>query len=634
MQCDPSQCRQNKLYPGIAIKSRFSKGTDQRKWDRKDGSPNEVSELSNGIPAKEPCHEGHPLKRVKAFSSLSQNLPNVAALLEDGQTPPQGQDCRRPGSNPNLGREGIDTFLGSVDNPNSSLKDMILLGSAKDPTPDLASKTLHSSPDSQRVSQGTKLFPSVNSMDISLELDPTTVRQFSLEDYVDFRRNWPSADETFVADKFDWIEDLMASDLPSLEYDWPREEGVATATLTDISSSPNTLLDFDHVFGPSFSSSGMDDLLGDSQNSQFEMNQQFTYAPLIQYTGIHNGCVDKLANELEADRTQGFAPFILPSTYGLSLGSQADSIPEPKDEEYGHLIDAAFPSPDTGFFNAALEAEKSVRVPGFAKANRFNEASRPLPTHSRVADESPEHVSLPRSRPKAYFQTFSVSNHSKPQYAPINGPVHELSESNRYFYSMQLPTKSMLIPHRGLPRRAAMSIPQPTQNPPTPHQLPVSPQQWQGSEEPIRNWLADKVEDDKGGQDEDEAIQVSLRSEQRKTDPKFSRISLSGGIPPHPEKTVISIEDLTILLRDSYLILIEPTEQVYCPKDEPSLVDVILLDNADRKSTPALNLNAFVDVLQTARSKVRLVHSVCSIDVENRKTSSDQNSPGTVPPAS
>lgn len=93
MQCDPTQCRQNKLYPGTGIKSKSAKGNDQRKRDRKDVSPNEVSQMSNGISATETCHEGHPLKRVKGFSSLSPNVPKLVKQPEEVQTQSHHQGC-------------------------------------------------------------------------------------------------------------------------------------------------------------------------------------------------------------------------------------------------------------------------------------------------------------------------------------------------------------------------------------------------------------------------------------------------------------------------------------------------------------------------------------------------------------
>ena len=65
----------------------------------------------------------------------------------------------------------------------------------------------------------------------------------------------------------------------------------------------------------------------------------------------------------------------------------------------------------------------------------------------------------------------------------------------------------MSTPHRGLPPPAAMTLPQPGQQPPPlgqpplsqpMGQLPAPPQQWQGAEESMRNWLHAKAEEDKG----------------------------------------------------------------------------------------------------------------------------------------
>jgi hypothetical protein len=103
-------------------------------------------------------------------------------------------------------------------------------------------------------------------------------------------------------------------------------------------------------------------------------------------------------------------------------------------------------------------------------------------------------------------------------------------------------TKPMSTPHRGLPPPAAMTLPQPTQttsalgqssfNQPT-VQLPAPPQQWQGAEEPMRNWLQAKAEEDKRRQEEEKTRQEGLRLEQRKVEQEMLRTSLSGGIPPH-----------------------------------------------------------------------------------------------------
>jgi hypothetical protein len=64
-------------------------------------------------------------------------------------------------------------------------------------------------------------------------------------------------------------------------------------------------------------------------------------------------------------------------------------------------------------------------------------------------------------------------------------------------------------------------------------QLPAPPQQWQGAEEPMKNWLHAKAEEDKRKQEEEKTRQESLRLEQRKIEQAMLRDSLSGGIPPY-----------------------------------------------------------------------------------------------------
>ncbi|KAI9046589.1 hypothetical protein LZ554_009333 [Drepanopeziza brunnea f. sp. 'monogermtubi'] len=79
----------------------------------------------------------------------------------------------------------------------------------------------------------------------------------------------------------------------------------------------------------------------------------------------------------------------------------------------------------------------------------------------------------------------------------------------------------------------------PSQAPPVPPltqpmgQLPAPPQQWQGAEESMRNWLHAKAEEDKRKQEEEKTRQESLRLEQRKIEQDMLRTSLAGGIPPH-----------------------------------------------------------------------------------------------------
>ncbi|KUJ15510.1 uncharacterized protein LY89DRAFT_588059 [Mollisia scopiformis] len=105
-----------------------------------------------------------------------------------------------------------------------------------------------------------------------------------------------------------------------------------------------------------------------------------------------------------------------------------------------------------------------------------------------------------------------------------------------------LPSKSMSGPHRGLPPLNLPSAQTQQQHPPAPPapigqpplgQLPAPPQQWQGAEESMRNWLHAKAEEDKRKQEEEKTRQESLRLEQRKIEQDMLRQSLNGGIPPY-----------------------------------------------------------------------------------------------------
>ena len=100
--------------------------------------------------------------------------------------------------------------------------------------------------------------------------------------------------------------------------------------------------------------------------------------------------------------------------------------------------------------------------------------------------------------------------------------------------------RRMSNPHRGLPPPSAMSLP-PPERPPADRalpgmaplgQLPAPPQQWQGQDESMRNWLAAKVEEDRRRQEEERTRQEGLRLDQRKIEQTMLRESLSGGIPP------------------------------------------------------------------------------------------------------
>ncbi|KAH6673071.1 hypothetical protein B0J14DRAFT_667842 [Halenospora varia] len=111
----------------------------------------------------------------------------------------------------------------------------------------------------------------------------------------------------------------------------------------------------------------------------------------------------------------------------------------------------------------------------------------------------------------------------------------------------QSTAQAMSTPHRGLPPPAAMTLPQPSQpatsisqqplsQAPLNHPmgpLPAAPQQWQGQEEPMKNWLHAKAEEEKRRQEEERTRQESLRLEQRKVEHNMLQTSLEGGIPPH-----------------------------------------------------------------------------------------------------
>jgi hypothetical protein len=235
--------------------------------------------MSNTILEKGTCHGYHPLKRVKGFPYPSPNAPKKAPL-----------------------------------------KDRTLVSRAKDPTPYLPGTTVNSAPDLKRLSEGSKLFPSIHNMDISLELDPTTVGEVSIENDTDFWRDLPSVEKLFGTGNFDWVEDLMASDLPSLEYDWPREDDAgATATLTEISSSPNTLLDFN-------SFPGVEGLLGDFRD--FATGEQCFNEPSYQYTGSFSSEINMPAQELKEDRVPGLGSFVPYSSKEVIFGMGTISVPE------------------------------------------------------------------------------------------------------------------------------------------------------------------------------------------------------------------------------------------------------------------------------------------------------------------
>ncbi|WPH00308.1 Hypothetical protein R9X50_00313300 [Acrodontium crateriforme] len=101
------------------------------------------------------------------------------------------------------------------------------------------------------------------------------------------------------------------------------------------------------------------------------------------------------------------------------------------------------------------------------------------------------------------------------------------------------PDKIMTTAHRGLPppsaMTASMTLPDPGRPPPLTQSLgpmPAPPNQWQGQEESMRNWLLAKTEEDKRKQEEEKTQQESLKLEQRRIEQSMLRESLSAGIPP------------------------------------------------------------------------------------------------------
>ncbi|KFA63755.1 hypothetical protein S40285_01986 [Stachybotrys chlorohalonatus IBT 40285] len=161
-----------------------------------------------------------------------------------------------------------------------------------------------------------------------------------------------------------------------------------------------------------------------------------------------------------------------------------------------------------------------------------------------------------------------------PSTSRASPPLLHLEATQKSFSAIprsRSPTsQAMSGPHRGLPPPAAMalppqqpgppaasvappsSLPLPPPPPPTHHSqppssipqshqhqgqqswtaLPAPPQQWQGAEDAMRNWLQTRAEEEKTRQEEEKTRQESLRLEQRKIEMDMLRASLSGGIPP------------------------------------------------------------------------------------------------------
>lgn len=148
-----------------------------------------------------------------------------------------------------------------------------------------------------------------------------------------------------------------------------------------------------------------------------------------------------------------------------------------------------------------------------------------------------------QSYPKSFHDYTPPTPPSSSRFSPLVAGF--LPAANRSLPALSAPqstVEQMSTPHRGLPLPAALTLSQPVQQPPSITQpplsqplgqLPAPPQQWQGAEDSMRNWLQAKAEEDKRRQEEEKTRQESLRLEQRKIEQDMLRTSLSGGIPPY-----------------------------------------------------------------------------------------------------
>ncbi|KAF2753807.1 hypothetical protein EJ05DRAFT_504885 [Pseudovirgaria hyperparasitica] len=161
--------------------------------------------------------------------------------------------------------------------------------------------------------------------------------------------------------------------------------------------------------------------------------------------------------------------------------------------------------------------------------------------------QKPAKADFEYKHPHEYSPPLPYSSRFSPK--PAGGILRPLSVSAR----RESPT-SMSNPHRGLPPPAAMQLADPGRGPP-PMQLadpgrgpppppppsmpqslgsmPAPPPQWQGAEEPMKNWLAAKAEEEKRKQEEEKTKQERLRLEQRQIEQQMLRDSFQGGVPPH-----------------------------------------------------------------------------------------------------
>jgi len=309
--------------------------------------------------------------------------------LEDAQTSLSIQDCQRPSANPSPEEESAHISLIPFANINGFLDYTTPLDNFRDPAMLLAGNISGSFQGSQRISEGSKLFPSIDNMDINLELDAAAVGQFSIENNIFLQRDGPSAEETFGTDSFNWIEDLMASDLPSLEYDWPREEGGATATLSDLSSSPNTLFDWG---GMAFGSTDVAPV--NPIDSQLCADSNISYAIPKQFPDVSRN----YPNILFASRSSPGSPF----------GAQAGRMALPNDEEYESGTTVAYESQDVGWFGRRVDTEPSLEAPTSVRSSTLL-GSAERPPADRVNSTVQAHGATPISNTVVQTTNWSPS---------------------------------------------------------------------------------------------------------------------------------------------------------------------------------------------------------------------------------
>lgn len=372
LQCDPTRCRDNKLYPGKSINPTSAKSNSDRKRDREDESSQDESQapLIDSPSTITNC-EDRALDTVKGSSSLSLSSSKSATQSGDGQTPSDQEDYNDHHSYLSfefVGERRPTSFVSYSEDCNPSKR--MRFDGDQDLTKDLPN-TLIASMIFDNVPGNEMLFPWT--MNPIVDLDPSLgiMGQSSCE----FRREkiCPSVQETFGGAKVDWIEALMASDMPPLDLDWSLNPNA------DLFSPVNGMYDgqsaveweshglqrapapvwpiepFNEpqvaasVLGTSpfhggsggkelFDScdlSSMDDLLGDDQylnvSASFDSPEPQEVSPRADEMGIED-----TPKEQKASQRKSFKPLVPSSSVGLSIVSQTQEI---------QILRNAIPSP-------------------------------------------------------------------------------------------------------------------------------------------------------------------------------------------------------------------------------------------------------------------------------------------------